>query len=82
MIRSKLTKVASWLWMYEPSNKTRLVIYDKMEKFGRHPSTIITVDFDEKHMEVINRVLKTMEQEEEKREKMLKRISKSWKKKK
>ena len=80
MIRNDLTVVASWLYHNEPRNKTRIAIYDKLEKFGRHPGTPVDVDFGDKDWQVIQRVQESIKKEHQQREMMLKKMSKKWRK--
>tara|TARA_R110002096_G_scaffold428402_2_gene640038 strand:- start:483 stop:731 length:249 start_codon:yes stop_codon:yes gene_type:complete len=80
MIRNDLTVVASWLFHNEPSNKTRIVIYDKLEKYGRHPSTPVDIEFNDNDAQVIQRVQESIKNEDERRKKMLKKLTKIWRK--
>ena len=80
MIRSEMTKVASWLWHNEPNNRTRIVIYDKLEKYGRHPSTPVDIDFDDNDAQVVQRAQESIKKEDERRDMMLKKLSKNWRK--
>ena len=80
MIRSEMTKVASWLWHNEPNNRTRIVIYDKLEKYGRHPNTPVDIHFDDNDAQVVQRVQESIKKEDERRDMMLKKLSKNWRK--
>lgn len=76
MIRNDLTVVASWLFHNEPSNKTRIVIYDKLEKYGRHPKTPIDIDFNDNDAQVVQRVQDSIKKEDNQRQIMLNKLTK------
>lgn len=67
ILRSKLSRAASWLYHNDPTNPARFDIYDILSCYGLHPRTKINAILTPDLIETIEDITKTINDAENKR---------------
>tara|TARA_Y100001973_G_scaffold23676_1_gene35386 strand:- start:4156 stop:4410 length:255 start_codon:yes stop_codon:yes gene_type:complete len=66
ILRSKLSRAASWLFHNDPQNKARFEIYDILSCYGLHPRTKVNAILTPELEKTIDKITETIKAEETK----------------